>query len=558
MADISDTKWSELDPSNNSASPDGIQGSYAPNTVAPILRATRGAIKRDYVQSNPIYTSTGTSTAYVLTYAQAPAPITKGKKFVFWAHVTSAGAATLNVNAQGAKSLLRPDGSALLLGDIQASTVVIAHYDGAAFRITNPAFTEIGRVSGNILDARLPTTQTGKTFTSATTISGDILSVDDDTSPQIYLRKKTGTINRGQISANIAGSAVTIQTYNAAGVATQKLDIPETGNMQFAGATVWTAANDGDGSTLDADLLDGYHATALPVSTPQQTALDLKANLASPALTGTPTAPTATAESDSTQLATTAFVKTAVTAIPGFPAGFIVIGAMSTPPTGWLKCNGAAVSRTTYADLFDALVTNAGYTLEDFTVTIASALFAKTAHGFVGGERLRLSTTGALPTGLNTTSDYFVISVDANNFRLATSQANQQADVFVSTSGTQSGTHSYLRSDWGLGDGTTFNLPDLRGVFARGSDDGRGLDAARALGSLQTDAMQQISGSIGGVLAGSSTGPFFRGAATDSWSRGGGSGTATSVSVSMDSSRQVRTATETRPVNVNVNYFIKT
>ena len=42
------------------------------------------------------------------------------------------------------------------------------------------------------------------------------------------------------------------------------------------------------------------------------TALDLKANLASPALTGTPTAPTALGTTDTTQIATTAFVQTAI------------------------------------------------------------------------------------------------------------------------------------------------------------------------------------------------------------------------------------------------------
>ena len=44
-----------------------------------------------------------------------------------------------------------------------------------------------------------------------------------------------------------------------------------------------------------------------PVSTATQTALDLKANLESPAFTGTPTAPTASAGTNTTQLATTAF-----------------------------------------------------------------------------------------------------------------------------------------------------------------------------------------------------------------------------------------------------------
>jgi hypothetical protein len=54
-----------------------------------------------------------------------------------------------------------------------------------------------------------------------------------------------------------------------------------------------------------------------PVSTATQTALDAKAPLASPALTGTPTAPTATAGTNTTQVATTAFVGTAVANLVG-------------------------------------------------------------------------------------------------------------------------------------------------------------------------------------------------------------------------------------------------
>lgn len=81
------------------------------------------------------------------------------------------------------------------------------------------------------------------------------------------------------------------------------------------------------------------------------------------------------------------------------PAGAVVHFALNTAPTGWLKANGAAISRTAYADLFAAVGTT-----------------------------------------------------------------------------------------FGAGDGfNTFNLPDLRGVVARGWDDGRGLDAARAFGSYQAD-----------------------------------------------------------------------
>lgn len=84
------------------------------------------------------------------------------------------------------------------------------------------------------------------------------------------------------------------------------------------------------------------------------------------------------------------------------PAGMIQAFAGSSAPTGWLKCNGTAVSRTTY-----------------------SALFAQ------------ISTT------------------------------------------------------YGSGDGsTTFNVPDLRGEFVRGWDDGRGVDSGRTLGSYQADELK--------------------------------------------------------------------
>ena len=58
--------------------------------------------------------------------------------------------------------------------------------------------------------------------------------------------------------------------------------------------------------------VDNTADTAKPVSTAQQTALDLKAPLASPSLTGTPLAPTAAGGTNTTQIATTAFVATAL------------------------------------------------------------------------------------------------------------------------------------------------------------------------------------------------------------------------------------------------------
>ena len=66
--------------------------------------------------------------------------------------------------------------------------------------------------------------------------------------------------------------------------------------------------------------VDNTSDASKPVSTATQTALDLKAPLASPDLTGVPTAPTATAGTNTTQVATTAFVGTAVANLVGTAA----------------------------------------------------------------------------------------------------------------------------------------------------------------------------------------------------------------------------------------------
>lgn len=48
-----------------------------------------------------------------------------------------------------------------------------------------------------------------------------------------------------------------------------------------------------------------------------------------------------------------------------------------------------------------------------------------------------------------------------------------------------------IGTTYGSGDGsTTFNLPDMRGCFARGLDLSRGLDTARQLGSYQGDTFE--------------------------------------------------------------------
>ena len=162
------------------------------------------------------------------------------------------------------------------------------------------------------------------------------------------------------------------------------------------------------------------------------------------------------------------------------PAGSVQMYAMNTAPTGWLLCDGTAVSRTTYANLFAAIVPSKG----TVTITIATpGVVTLTSHGFQTGDMIYLTTTGALPTGLSQNTIYYVINVTTSTFRLATSAANAAAGTAINTSGTQSGTHTLRYCPYGLGNGsTTFNTPDMRGRIPIGAGTGSGL-TARVVGT---------------------------------------------------------------------------
>ncbi len=69
------------------------------------------------------------------------------------------------------------------------------------------------------------------------------------------------------------------------------------------------------------------------------------------------TAPNQTLGDSSTLIANTAFVAAALAALQLVPSGSVIHVAQSTAPAGYLKANGAAVSRSTYAGLFTAIGT---------------------------------------------------------------------------------------------------------------------------------------------------------------------------------------------------------
>lgn len=84
-------------------------------------------------------------------------------------------------------------------------------------------------------------------------------------------------------------------------------------------------------------------------------AIASKADVNSPSLTGTPTAPTATAGTNTTQIATTAFVL-----VNGVPSGCILLwsGSIAAIPSGWVLCNGSSGT----PDLRNRFVVGAGST----------------------------------------------------------------------------------------------------------------------------------------------------------------------------------------------------
>lgn len=103
--------------------------------------------------------------------------------------------------------------------------------------------------------------------------------------------------------------------------------------------------------------------------------------------------------------------------------------------------------------------------------------------------------------------------------------------------------YSVIGTQFGLGDGVnTFNLPDLRGVFVRGWDGGRGLDPGRTFGSYQADSLASHAHTYQ-TLA---TASLWLGDGSD-WGYTDFSSTTSGYTGS----------TETRPKNVTMLYIIK-
>ena len=112
----------------------------------------------------------------------------------------------------------------------------------------------------------------------------------------------SGNLNiTGELVADLIGNASTATKLASAGTITLAGDA--TGSVDF----------DGTDATLTVTVVDDSHNHTVENIDNLETLLAAKSAIASPTFTGTPTAPTATAGTNTTQIATTAFVTTAVT-----------------------------------------------------------------------------------------------------------------------------------------------------------------------------------------------------------------------------------------------------
>ncbi|EFI1667386.1 phage tail protein [Escherichia coli] len=257
--------------------------------------------------------------------------------------------------------------------------------------------------------------------------------------------------------------------------------------------------------------------------------LALKAPLSSPALTGTPTAPTAAQSVNNTQIATTAFVKSAIAAMVGSaPAALDTLNELAAA-----LGNDPNFSTT----VLNAL---AGKQPLDNTLTNLSGKDVAGLLAYLGlGEGSALPVGVPVPWPSATPPTGWL---KCNGAAFSAEEYPELAKVYP-----------------------TNKLPDLRGEFLRGWDDGRGIDSARSLLSSQGDAIRNITGIISVLNNGSTAGALSQlsGAFAGSnetiqpiTSAGGGADTRP-LSGSFDASRVVPTAPENRPRNVAFNYIVR-
>ena len=106
----------------------------------------------------------GASDTYVITLAPVPAALFDGMIVSFKANTINTGAATLNVNALGAKTIKKNHDQDLATGDIESGQKVLVQYDGTNFQMLSQTAVAGGSMlQQSVADEAEIALDTGKT-----------------------------------------------------------------------------------------------------------------------------------------------------------------------------------------------------------------------------------------------------------------------------------------------------------------------------------------------------------------------------------------------------------
>jgi hypothetical protein len=180
-------------------------------------------------------------------------------------------------------------------------------------------------------------------------------------------------------------------------------------------------------------------------------AISSKADLNSPALTGTPTAPTASTGTNTTQVATTAFV-----IANAIPSGLISMwsGTIASIPSGWVLCNGS----NSTPDLRNRFIIGAhsdDVGVAKTTVTSSSTTTGGTKDAIVVSHTHTATSTVTDPGHLHTFTNYSISNGSATTPVIA----NSNVTATVSTNSAVTGISVATTNSTEGSSGTNQNLP---------------------------------------------------------------------------------------------------